>query len=123
MNIRHEFTRALTVAFRDDVYYGYAWETNDSYTFQQLDQDYCKISSIEDGVYNFAFNFSYFDANSERLTEFPAGIHDDVQCIRKRLQLEMAGIEQRQYRLYTKLRADAYSDSAVCEPVQRIGRY
>lgn len=71
MNIRHEFTRALTVAFRDDVYYGYAWETNDSYTFQQLDPDYCKISSIEDGVYNFAFNFSYFDANSERLPNFP----------------------------------------------------
>ena len=58
MNIRHEFTRALMVAFRDDVYYGYAWETNDSYTFQQLDADYCKISSIEDGVYNFAVNFS-----------------------------------------------------------------
>lgn len=71
MNIRHEFTRALMVAFRDDVYYGYAWETNDSYTFQQLDADYCKISSIEDGVYNFAFNFSYFDSNSERLPNFP----------------------------------------------------
>lgn len=71
MNIRHEFSRALMVAFRDDVYYGYAWETNDSYTFQQLDADYCKISSIEDGVYNFAFNFSYFDSNKERLPNFP----------------------------------------------------
>ena len=71
MNIKHEFTRALTVAFRDDVYYGYEWETNDSYTFQQLDADYCKISSIEDGVYNFAFNFSYFDSNKERLANFP----------------------------------------------------
>lgn len=71
MNIRHEFTRALMVAFRDDVYYGYVWETNDSYTFQQLDADYCKISSIEDGVYNFAFNFSYFDSNKERLPNFP----------------------------------------------------
>ena len=67
MNIRHEFSKVLMVAFRDDVYYGYAWETNDSYALQQLDPDYCKISSIEDGVYNFAFNFSYFDANSERL--------------------------------------------------------
>lgn len=71
MNLRHEFSRALMVAFRDDVYYGYAWETNDSYTFQQLDADYCKISSIEDGVYNFAFNFSYFDSHSERLPNFP----------------------------------------------------
>lgn len=71
MNLRHEITRALMVAFRDDVYYGYAWETNDSYTLQQLDADYCKISSIEDGVYNFAFNFSYFDSNAERLPNFP----------------------------------------------------
>ena len=71
MNIRHEFSKVLMVAFRDDVYYGYAWETNDSYALQQLDPDYCKISSIEDGVYNFAFNFSYFDANSERLPNFP----------------------------------------------------
>lgn len=71
MNIRHEFSRALMVAFRDDVYYGYVWETNDSYTFQQLDADYCKISSIEDGVYNFAFNFGYFDSNKERLPNFP----------------------------------------------------
>lgn len=71
MNLRHEFSRALMVAFRDDVYYGYAWETNDSYTFQQLDADYCKISSIEDGVYNFAFNFSYFDSHNERLPNFP----------------------------------------------------
>lgn len=71
MNIRHEFSRALMVAFRDDIYYGYVWETNDSYTFQQLDADYCKISSIEDGVYNFAFNFGYFDSNKERLPNFP----------------------------------------------------
>ena len=69
MNIRHEFSRALMVAFRDDIYY--VWETNDSYTFQQLDADYCKISSIEDGVYNFAFNFGYFDSNKERLPNFP----------------------------------------------------
>ena len=65
MNIPHEATKILTIAFRDDVYYGYAWETNDSFAFQNLDADYCKISSIEDGVYNFAFNFSYFDANPE----------------------------------------------------------
>lgn len=71
MNIRHEFSRVLMVAFRDDIYYGYVWETNDSYTFQQLDADYCKISSIEDGVYNFAFNFGYFDSNKERLPNFP----------------------------------------------------
>lgn len=70
MNIAHEFTKALTVAFRDDVYYGYVWETADSFSFQKLDPDYCKISSIEDGVYNFAFNFSYFDSNADKLPNY-----------------------------------------------------
>lgn len=71
MNIQHEFQKALTVAFRDDVYYGYAWETEDSFSFQQLESDYCKISSIEDGVYNIAYNFGYFDSYPERLANFP----------------------------------------------------
>lgn len=70
MNIPHEFVKALTVAFRDDVYYGYAWETTDSFAFQKLDPDYCKISSIEDGVYNFAFDFSYFSANNDKLPNY-----------------------------------------------------
>lgn len=71
MNLRHEFSKALTVAFKDDVYYGYVWETPDSFTLQKLDPDYCKISSVEDGIYNFAFDFSYFDSNQERLPNFP----------------------------------------------------
>lgn len=71
MNLPHEGNKILTIAFRDDVYYGYAQETNDSFSFQNLDADYCKISSIEDGVYNFAFNFSYFDSNSDKLPNYP----------------------------------------------------
>ena len=71
MNLPHEATKMFTIAFRDDVYYGYEWETNDSVAFQNLDADYCKISSIEDGVYNFAFNFSYFDSNADKLPNYP----------------------------------------------------
>lgn len=71
MNIPHEAIKMFTIAMRDDVYYGYEWETNDSFAFQNLDADYCKISSIEDGVYNFAFNFSYFDSYSEKLPNYP----------------------------------------------------
>ena len=71
MNLPHEATKMFTIAFRDDVYYGYEWETNDSAAFQNLDADYCKISSIEDGVYNFAFDFSYFDSNQDKLPNYP----------------------------------------------------
>lgn len=70
MNLRHEFSKALTIAFRDDIFCGYSWETNDSFTIQTLDADYCKISSIDDGVYNIAFNFSYFDSNLEKLPNY-----------------------------------------------------
>ena len=72
MNIPHEFSKALTIAFRDDVYYGYVWETDDSFSLQNLDADYCKICSIEDGCYNFAFDFSYFASNEDKLPNYPA---------------------------------------------------
>jgi hypothetical protein len=65
MNIPHEFTKILRHAFKDDVFYGYEHMTDDSYFIQKLDPDYCKISSIEDGVYNFAFDFSYFKNDEE----------------------------------------------------------
>jgi hypothetical protein len=65
MNIPHEFTKILKHAFKDDVFYGYEHMTEDSYFIQRLDPDYCKISSIEDGVYNFAFDFSYFKKDED----------------------------------------------------------
>ena len=71
MNLPHEATKMFTIAFREYVYDGYEWETNDSVAFQNLDADYCKISSIEDGVYNFAFDFSYFDSNQDKLPNYP----------------------------------------------------
>lgn len=61
MNIQHEFQKITSIVLRDDIFYGYEYETNDSYYIQQLDSDYCKISTVEDGCYNFAFDFSYFD--------------------------------------------------------------
>lgn len=63
LNIPHEFQRITAIATRDDVFYGYIHETKDSFYIQQLDSDYCRISSISDGVYNFQFNFEYFDKN------------------------------------------------------------
>jgi hypothetical protein len=45
--------------------------TNDSFAFQNLNADYCKNSSIEDGVYNFAYDFSYFDSNRDKLPNYP----------------------------------------------------
>lgn len=45
MNLQHEFTKLLLIAFKEDVFYGYEHTTDDSYFIQKLDLDYCKISS------------------------------------------------------------------------------
>jgi hypothetical protein len=73
MNIPHEFLKILKVAFREDVFYGYEHMIKDSYFIQKMNPDYCQISSIEDGVYNYAFNFSFFDqqANKDKLKKYP----------------------------------------------------
>lgn len=71
MNIKHEFMKVLTVAFKEDCYFGYEHRTKDSFFFQRLNGDYCRISSIEDGVYNFAFDFTYFNRYPEQLKLFP----------------------------------------------------
>lgn len=71
MNLRHEFGKVLSIAFRDDVFYGYTYETKDSFMIQNLDPAYCKIDTIEDGVYQFSWDCSYFNSK-EGLLEFYA---------------------------------------------------
>lgn len=71
MNIKHEFSKILNVAFREDVFFGYEHYANDTYFIQRLNPDYCMISSIEDGCFNFAYDFSYFANNLEKLETFP----------------------------------------------------
>jgi hypothetical protein len=71
MNIKHEFNKALKVAWVNDTFYGYEHEATDSYFIQRLPNEWCQISSIEDGVYNFSFNFQYFDRNLPQLEMYP----------------------------------------------------
>ena len=73
MNIKHEFLKILKIAFREDVFYGYEHSTKESYFIQKLNPDFCQISSIEDGVYNFAFDFTFFDKtdNKNKLNTYP----------------------------------------------------
>jgi len=72
MNLPHEFLKVLKVAFKEDVFYGYEHESEDSYFIQPMNPEYCRISSIEDGVYNYAYDFTYFDRNPSKLDKFPS---------------------------------------------------
>lgn len=70
MNLKHELIKVLTTAYREDVFYGYEYSTEDSYFIRKLNPDYCKISTIEDGVYNFAYDFSYFNSRKDKLEQY-----------------------------------------------------
>lgn len=62
MNIRHEMIKIADTVFREDVFYGYEFESKDSYFIQKLNPNYCRIVAVEDGVYTFEFDFSYFNS-------------------------------------------------------------
>lgn len=61
LNLKHEMRKILTIAWREDVFYGYIYSTKDSLYIKPLDPDFCMISGICDGCYKYAFDFSYFD--------------------------------------------------------------
>lgn len=71
MNLKTQLKKILTVVLREDVFYGYLWETSNAITILQLPSDYCAISEIEENVFNVSFNFSYFTNREELLESFP----------------------------------------------------
>lgn len=70
MNIKHEMQKASTIAWREDVFYGYIYKTNNSFTMKKLPPDYCRLSSIEDGCFLYAFDFSYFRTYPDDLVAY-----------------------------------------------------
>ncbi len=71
MNISHEMIKVLRIAYRNDVFYGYEHSSESSYFIQKLNHDYCRISGIEDGVFVFDFDFSYFDNKDKNIRSYP----------------------------------------------------
>ncbi len=83
MNIKHEFSKLIYRAFIDDIVYGYIYSTKNSFFFDILDPDYCAISSIEDGVYNYSFSFNYFDSNPKDLERFAPEFKQKYEIYKK----------------------------------------
>lgn len=61
LNLPKEFTRVTTTCCLEDVFYGIEFENDQSYFIKQLHPDYCRISSVELGCYNFQFDVTFFD--------------------------------------------------------------
>lgn len=62
-NIRH-------TAFLKGVYYGVCYESKESFCLKELQTDYCKISTLEDGVYYFSFDLDFFNGKLYLLSEY-----------------------------------------------------
>lgn len=67
MSISYEMRKVLTTTIREGVFYGFIYEDKNSFFIHKLDPDYCKIVEVEAGIYNFAFDFSFFDKNATYL--------------------------------------------------------
>lgn len=58
MNLKHELQKASIVAFREGVLYGVQWSGTNSFFIQRINPDICKLSSIVDGTWMYAVDFS-----------------------------------------------------------------
>jgi len=68
MNLARELHKAMIIAWREDVFYGYIYEDDDCFYIMPLDGKYCRISSVNyDGTFNFAFDFTYFRSYMDEL--------------------------------------------------------
>ncbi len=58
MNLKHELQKACVVSFREGVLYGAIWKSKTSFFIQRIDPDICVLSSIVDGTWMYAVDFS-----------------------------------------------------------------
>lgn len=89
MNLSHEMGKITSILFREGIYYGYKYESTDSFFLQKLDPDYCRITGVEDGVYTFGFNFQYFDNPLTNINNYAPEFkekYDEYKDFKKRLK-------------------------------------
>lgn len=69
MDLANEIYKLLTVYWREGVVYAdvYDNDKDGGFFFHVLDADYCRVSSIENGICNFAYDFNYFRTYSDDL--------------------------------------------------------
>lgn len=71
MDVQNQFRRVLRICLREDTAYCTLLVTKDDIYVQILPSDYCNISTIEGGVFNVTFDFSYFSQRPEQLAYYP----------------------------------------------------
>lgn len=85
MNLPHELGRVVNKCIVEDVFYGIVCDDGKSFYIKRLDPDYCRISSISDGVFNFEFDLSYFKKdNTGKLFEGYCRIYPEFKYLYKK---------------------------------------
>ena len=83
MGLETQLPKILTVCFREDVFYGTLWVTEDDITIVQLPSDFCAIEYIEGNVFNVSFNFSYFYGREYLLRSYPPEFEEKFELYKK----------------------------------------
>ncbi len=60
-NFKNQLPKLFNICFYQDIYCGLYFETADSFDIVQINNDFCKISSKEDGCLVFSLDFNYFN--------------------------------------------------------------
>ncbi len=83
MGLDTQLPKILTVCFREDVFYGTLWVTEDDITIVQLPSDFCAIEYVEGNVFNVSFNFSYFYGREYMLKSYPPEFEEKFELYKK----------------------------------------
>ena len=71
MDLSSTFRKQHRLGLIEDVVFGWVHETDESFFIQNFDYNICKLSSIEDGVFNFALDMSHFESDEDELQFMP----------------------------------------------------
>ena len=70
MNIPHEMQRATQITLKEGILYGAIWQSGASFFIQRINPDYCVLTSIVDGTWNYAVDMSKI--SEKQLLLYPA---------------------------------------------------
>lgn len=83
-DIAYNFTQVVRKAIIADIFFGYVFYDKKTVMIQQFPNDICKISSMENGSYNFSINMGYFESNEDLLEYYP----NEVQIAFKQYRIK-----------------------------------
>lgn len=97
MDFANELVKLLIVAWREDKVCGYVFDDSDqeggTFFVHIFDNDYCKVSSIENGILRFAFDFSYYKSRQAQLEFMPKDIQSQYSAYERDSSLRWQEID------------------------------